>query len=180
MLPSPVDRKLVERLIVAAADRLEGDWLLVGGALAVLWLESDRATEDIDLISLRGSQADRLALMDQAAQIGLPIEVVNSAADYFVRRIQGWDGMIEVLREGASARVFRPNPTLFLLLKLGRLSEADLEDCLLLLRRATEQGLAVDAGRIRAEAAALASTPDEELLQRRERLLAALDSAVER
>ena len=55
----PFDRSLVERVIAAAADRLEGDWLLVGGALAVMWLDSERATEDIDLFSLRGLPADR-------------------------------------------------------------------------------------------------------------------------
>ena len=70
--------------------------------------------------------------------------------------------------------MLRPNPTLFVLLKVRRLSEADLDDCLLLLRRAIERGWAVDAARIRGEIGALAPAPDADAAARRARLLGAL------
>lgn len=177
MLPAAMERKVVDDLLARADDHLEGDWLLVGGALALVWLDSPRATEDIDLFSIRGSQADRLALMDLAVAVGLPVEAVNTAAEYYVRRVAGWDRMIQVWQKGARATVYRADPTLFMLLKLRRLSEADLEDCLLLLRRTAERGLVLDRARIRDDGAALPVTEDTELAQRRALLLEAVERA---
>jgi hypothetical protein len=174
MPPPVVDRNVVEQLVARAVATLEGDWLLVGGGLALLWLDSPRATRDIDLVALRGAQADRLALMDLAADLGLPIETVNAAADYFVRRIEGWEQMLQPLRGGPRARILRPDPTLFVLLKLRRLAESDLDDCLLLLRRAAERGWSIDTERIRREAAALPPSADADLAARRAALLQAL------
>jgi len=169
-----LERKRVERLLAQAGDRLEGDWLLVGGALALVWLDSPRATQDVDLVSLRGSQADRLALMDLAIAMGLPIEAVNAAAEHYVRRVSGWDQMLDVLLRGARATIWRPNPTLFLLLKMRRLSESDLDDCLLLLLRCKEWKVRVDSRRVRAEARELPEAADAALRRRRARLLRAL------
>jgi hypothetical protein len=36
------DRAAIERVVSAIADELEGDWLLVGGALVALWLQRSR------------------------------------------------------------------------------------------------------------------------------------------
>ncbi len=72
-----------------------GEWLLVGGALVSVWVEPRRVTEDIDLIGLTGAPDERLALMDAVFSLGLPVEAVNSAADFFVHRISGWRDEIE-------------------------------------------------------------------------------------
>ena len=136
------DRERLEALLAAMAERLHGDWLLVGGALAALWLdEPGRTTEDVDLIGLSGAPEERLALMQLAQEMGLPIEAVNSAADFFVRRISGWEEEIEIFRTGPKTRIYRPTPTLFLLLKLDRLSEQDLGDCLATIDKARGSGL---------------------------------------
>jgi hypothetical protein len=82
-----------------------------------LWLEPRRVTEDIDLVGLGGSPDDRLDLMRFADAMGLPIEAVNSAADYFVRRVHGWEQELELFLAGTGARLYRPTATLFLLLK---------------------------------------------------------------
>ena len=74
----------------AAGEQLTGDWVLVGGALAALWFAADRVTVDVDLISLPDRPERRYELMDFALAQGLPIEAVNSAADFFLRRIPGW------------------------------------------------------------------------------------------
>jgi hypothetical protein len=164
------DRARIAALIEAISDQLEGDWLLIGGALVALWLEPDRTTEDIDLIGMRGEPAERYALLDFAARSGLPIESINSAADFFVQRIPGWREQVEVLRVGARGRILRPAPTLFLLLKIGRLSERDLADCLAAI---AASGSSLDRARVKAALAALPPA-DAAGAERRARLLAAL------
>jgi hypothetical protein len=141
-------RERLEELLAALAERLDGDWLLLGGALVALWLEPRRVTEDIDLVSLAGLPEQRFQLMEFAATAGLSIEAVNSAADYFVRRIPGWQQEIELFRTGPRARIYRPTPTLFLLVKIGRLSDQDLVDCLAMIARARKDHLPIDSDRV--------------------------------
>jgi len=73
---------------------------------------------------------------------------VNSAAEFFVNRIPDWREQVEPFRAGAVGRVLRPSPTLFLLLKLARLSDTDLADCVALLDRVCAEGLALDSARV--------------------------------
>ena len=162
-----LDRARIEEVVAAIADRLAGDWLLVGGALAALWLSPRRTTEDLDVVGMSGSSAERFALMDLAGELGLPIEALNSAADFFVFRIPDWRDQVEVLRRGARGTVWRPTPTLFVLLKLGRLSDVDLADCLAAIERADADGLALDRGRLLAALGALPRTEDRALAERR-------------
>jgi hypothetical protein len=112
--------------------------------------------------------------MELAADRSLPIEAVNSAADFFVRRIDDWrDHLVELLR-GSTATIYRPSATLFLLLKLERLSEADLDDCLAMMSHCAGTGESIDVGRVRARLDTLANTDDHDLAQRRMRLRDAL------
>ncbi|HUH02936.1 MAG TPA: nucleotidyl transferase AbiEii/AbiGii toxin family protein [Kofleriaceae bacterium] len=171
-----LDRARIERFLARAADRLDGDWLLVGGAAAAVWFAPDRTTEDIDLVGREGTNAERLRLMEVAEEEGLPVEAVNSAADFFVRRIPGWDAAGVVLRRGATATIHRPVATTFLLLKINRLSEQDLDDCLALLAWCGRHGEPVDRDRVRAAVAALRPTNDPALADRRRELDAALAS----
>jgi hypothetical protein len=152
-------RERIQQLVDAAGEELDGDWVLVGGALATLWFSPQRVTEDIDLISVVDGPERRYQLMNFALVQGVPLEAVNSAADFFLRRIPDWTKQLELLHAGARARIFRPTPTLFLLLKTGRMSEADLGDCLALIDLAKRTGLAVDRARVCAH---LGSLPDPE------------------
>jgi hypothetical protein len=111
MKPLRFDRSRIQALLQTAGDRLAGEWLVVGGAAAAAWFSPSRTTEDIDLISLAGTQEARLALMELAADAAIPIEAVNSAADFFVKRIAGWrDQLVELMR-GSSAVIYRPSAT---------------------------------------------------------------------
>lgn len=164
------DRSRIEDFLRLAGERLDGEWLLVGGAAAAAWFAPTRTTEDIDLIGLGGSPAERLALMELAASAALPVEAVNSAADFFIRRIPNWrDRMIE-LHRGTRSTIYRPDATLFLLLKITRLSEVDLSDCLALVGH----GDRIDAAVVRAALDALPSTEDTALRARRDALRAQL------
>ena len=111
---------------------------------------------------------DRFALMDFALDLGLPVEAVNSAADFFVHRIAGWKDEVTLLHAGPTAKIYRPNATLMLLLKIGRLSARDLEDCELVLA----SGEAFDRSRVSSALSALPPTEDADLEARRTRLSA--------
>lgn len=169
-----LDRGRIDAILDAAADALEGDWLLVGGAAAATWFLPERVTEDVDLVSLRGSQLDRLALLSLAESLGLSPEAFNSAADFFVHRIPDWTAEMSPFRQGRGARIHRPSVTLFLLLKVGRLSEVDLADCLTLLRFARDARLPYDPARVAAALDALAPSTDAALVDRRRALRDAL------
>lgn len=169
MTPSrTLDRARIDEVITAVADRVAGEFLLVGGGAVALWLEPRRVTEDIDIIGFNGDARERFALMDVASDLGLPIEAVNSAADFFVFRIPDWRAHVVPLRRGRSGTVYRPDATLLLLLKVARLSETDLDDCLAVLRAHAED---VDAPRVRD---ALRETGDRERDDRVVRLRALL------
>jgi hypothetical protein len=168
------DRSRIQALVERAGARLDGGWLLVGGSAAAIWFAPERTTEDVDLVGLEGTQDERLALMDLAAEASIPVEAVNSAAAYFIRKIPDWrDHLVEVTR-GQRATIYRPTATLFLLLKIGRLSETDLEDCLALLAYCEEHADNLDRERLRMAVSGLPATDDAGLRDRRATLLTAL------
>ena len=112
--------------------------------------------------------------MEVADAEGLPIEVVNSAVDYFIRRIPQWNREVEVLRKGSKATIYRPTPTMFLLFKIARLSEQDLDDCTALVAWCVVHAEALDRPRVADAIAALPPTADSALAERRQRLAAVL------
>jgi len=170
-----LDRGRIERVLQAVCDRLDGEFVLIGGALVAVWLEPRRVTEDIDLVGIAGTAAERFSLMQLADELGLPIEAVNSAADFFLFRIEGWRSELEPLQVGPRATIYRPSATLFLLLKLGRLSEQDLDDCLALLTKVDADGLPLDRARVGRALEALGATEDLARSGRRARLAAAVE-----
>jgi hypothetical protein len=157
---------------------LKGDWVLLGGALVAVWLSAKRRTEDVDLAG-PGKRADeRLQLMRLARELELPVEAVNTAADFFLHQVKGWRRHLVLLQEGRTARIFRPDATLFLILKARRMSQRDLDDCRLLLKRSSARS-ELDPARVRAAIAEMPA-PEPAVKRRRGVLLAALDLAVPR
>jgi hypothetical protein len=169
-----MDRARIEAVVDAIAGRLTGEWLLLGGALVALWVQPRRVTEDIDVVGLDTEGRPRLALLQLAHDLGLPVEALNSAADFFVSRVEGWRDEVEPFRKGAAGTVLRPTPTLFVLLKVERLSETDLADCLAVIARAAEDGLRLDRERLIAAVDALPPRSDPAMLGRRASLRLAL------
>lgn len=162
-----LDRERLDEIVAAVCERLEGEWLLIGGAIAALWFEPRRTTEDVDILGLKGTSSERLALFELADSLGLPVESMNSAADFFVQRIPDWREHLVPFRSGAKGTVYRPSATLFLLLKIGRLDERDLEDCRALIAAKTE---AFDRRRVLAAIDALDETADPAVIARRDEL----------
>lgn len=165
-----LDRSRIDGVVRAMGERLQGDWLLIDGAAIAMWLSPRRVTEDLDVLSMSGNQSDRFSLMDLAEELGLPTEALNSAADFFVHRIPGWRQQLELLHAGSQARIFRPNATLMLLLKIRRLSARDMEDCELVLATPS----LIDVPRVSSVLAQLPATEDQDLLERRTELAALL------
>jgi len=165
-----LDHAQLLRILTEAADRLEGDWLLVGGAAAAIWFDPGRTTEDIDLVPLLDSMTARHHLLELAEHLALPVEALNSAADFFVRRIPGWERDLVQFAEGQRGRLFRPGPGLFLQLKLRRLTEVDFGDCEALLRYLQTRSETLATEPVLAALAALPATDDPALQDRRARL----------
>jgi hypothetical protein len=140
-----LDAARIDAIVQNVSDRLPGDWLLIGGGLAALWFDARRVTEDVDLVGIEGTGADRLSLLGLAHDLGLPVESVNSAADFFVHRIPDWREQLQLFRVGRT-----------------------------LLDRCRSDALSFDGDRVLAAMAALPATNDAELSARRSRLAEAL------
>ena len=162
-----LERQSIESIVHAVADRLEGEWLLVGGALVALWLQPERTTEDVDLVGFQRSADSRLELFELADELGLPVEIMNTAADFFVERIPGWREETEPFYRGTRGAIHRPSPTLFLLLKVRRLSPRDLSDCRALIEKASTESLPLDAERVVHAIDGLPAAEDAALAERR-------------
>ena len=104
-----------------------------------------------------------------------PRPVPRLAGAFFLHEIDGWrSGLIEVHR-GPTATVCVPSPTVFVLSKLERLSESDLDDCRAMIRWARAIGAALDLARLRAAIGDRLATSAERA-RRVAALLAALDA----
>lgn len=124
-----MDSTKINTLIDQLLEALDGDWLLVGGALLHVLGISDRYTLDVDLVPLQEvTNKDQLKAIDVAVKNNLPPESINFAAEYFVKKQKNWKREIILLKQTKSARLFRPSRKLFKKLKLARGSEADLLD----------------------------------------------------
>lgn len=69
----------------------------------------------------------RLLLMNVAVRSGLPIEVINPGADFFLRQIPNWKASLILFKSGKKGNLFRPS---FLKLKLNRGTDTDIADCI--------------------------------------------------
>ncbi len=141
--------KTLKRFVELAGDRLVGDWVIMGGTVLPLLGIEHRTTNDIDIAGPEDAGNEGLfALMSIAEQLGLPVETINQAGAYFLHRIDGWQNEIILLHRGESASIHRPGATLFILLKIGRMTESDLADCIEFLRYAEEVGDPIDSVRL--------------------------------
>jgi len=146
-----LDSHLLKEFLKLAGDQLRGEWLLIGGTLLPAVGIDVRSTVDIDLLGLGTSEAGQtLQLMELAESLGLPVESVNQAAAFFLKKAGYQKSDLIVLHQGASAVIYRPSLELYWKLKMGRLSETDLQDCLRYLEFCTEVNDPVDHQRLSA------------------------------
>jgi hypothetical protein len=121
---------LLRKFLKLASEELEGQWLLVGGTLLPAVGIDIRSTIDIDLIGLGSKEKNQnLELMSLAEKLGLSIEVINQAAEFFVAKKKPTQGDMIELITGPKATIYRPTVELYWSLKIHRLTEADSLDC---------------------------------------------------
>lgn len=124
-----LDSKLLKRFLKQASSSLTGRWLLIGGTLLPAIGLDIRATIDIDLIGLGAKEkAQNLELMNLAEALGLSIESINQAAEFFLQKAGYTEADLIPLQTGKHCTIFRPSAALYLKLKVARLSESDLQD----------------------------------------------------
>jgi hypothetical protein len=142
-----IDSQIVKRFAKKASDELPGDWVIIGGSVLPLMGIDHRVTVDIDVAGPDTvKQQHVLKLMKIAEGLGLAPEAVNQAGAFFLHKIKGWEKHLVLIQEGKKGRVFRPNLNLFIRLKIGRLSESDLGDCIKMICHVSgEELLGIDA-----------------------------------
>lgn len=144
-----INKSLLKKFIHKAGEKLQGDWVLLGGSLIPFLGEFIRTTHDIDLAGFGTTeQSQTLKLLELSEDLGLPIEAINQAATFFLHKIPKWKEDLVVIHKGASATIYRPNASLYIILKLSRLSNSDLEDCLAMLKIAKNLEEKIDANRL--------------------------------
>ena len=130
-----INTKISKKFLELAAKELKGDWVVMGGTVMVLMGVNERFTVDIDLAGPKtATQADTLKLMTIAEKIGLAPEAINQAGAFFLNRIPRWEDNLVPILQTKQFSLSRPNSFLFLQLKIARLSESDLGDCLNMLK----------------------------------------------
>jgi hypothetical protein len=126
-----LNHKILKRVVDKVSDQIAGDWLIIGGTVLPLVGIDYRVTVDVDLVSFLGADNQSLLdLMNIASELKLPVETINQAGAFFLQKIPRWQEKVVLVQAGKKGRVFRPNLHLFFELKLKRLSETDLQDCI--------------------------------------------------
>lgn len=125
----------LKKFVQLASKSLTGEWVIIGGTvMAVLGLDY-RVTVDIDFVNLngKGSNSESLKLMEIAETLGLPVEAVNQAGAYFLSKIDDAREHLVEIQKGPRCTIYRPDVYLFVRLKLGRFTQTDLDDCLVMI-----------------------------------------------
>jgi hypothetical protein len=121
--------KTLKILLKKVGDELNGEWVLIGGTVLPALGIDYRATVDVDLIPIHNNDNEALLeLMNLADSMNLPIESINSAGTFFLKKQTHFEKNLVLLHKGKKGKIFRPDFLLYLKLKIARLSEQDLSD----------------------------------------------------
>lgn len=170
-----IQREQYNNFLKSVADDLEGDWLVIGGSLLAIIQAESRTTVDIDLCPLNEMTNElRLSLMTVAQNAGLSIESINPAADFFLKQIPNWKSSIVLFMAGQKGNLYRPSFELYLKLKIERLSQTDIEDCILYYKWNKENQLSAEYTEILNHKMTFEKVADK--VQSLQKLLSILDS----
>jgi hypothetical protein len=165
--------KILKKFLKLASETLTGEWVFVGGTVLPSLGVEHRPTVDIDFVALQPSNNDQtLKLMSIAEKLALPVESINQAASYFFFKTKYQkEDLIPLLQE-KNCIIYRPSVTLFLILKIQRMSPTDLDDCREMLRYAKKLKEPLATARVKHAILTLqASEKNTSLRDRREELL---------
>lgn len=126
-----LDSKTLALFLDKAVNKLTGRWILIGGTLLPAVGIDIRSTVDIELIGLgKNERSMSLELMNLADNLDLNIEAINQAADFFLQKIKFDESDLVILQQSKNCKIFRPSASLYLRLKMARLTESDLQDAI--------------------------------------------------
>ena len=131
----------MKKFIAKVLTNLEGEWVIIGGTVLSLLGIDERVTMDIDMVAINNKQSNSqsIKLMEIAESLGLPVEAINQAGEYFLSKVDGFQDHLILFAESKKCKIYRPDAYLFLKLKLARSSETDLRDCMAFLRHNQEE-----------------------------------------
>lgn len=169
-----INQAILKRFLKIAGSQLVGDWVILGGSVLPLLGIEKRVTLDIDLAAKsKIGNKEQMKLFEIAESLDLPVEAINTAAGYFLHKIKGWEDCLVLLYEGKKCRFYRPSASLFIQLKITRLSESDYSDCLEMIRFAKKANEDISQ-KVEREVKRLLSNSSGELKSRQEGILKAL------
>ena len=136
-----INSKLMKKFIAKVLTNLEGEWVIIGGTVLSLLGIDERVTMDIDMVAINNKQSNSqsIKLMEIAESLGLPVEAINQAGEYFLSKVDGFQDHLILFAESRKCKIYRPDAYLFLKLKLARSSETDIRDCMAFLRHNQEE-----------------------------------------
>ena len=142
-----INSKLMNKFLKKALNSLDGDWIIIGGTLLPMMGIDHRVTIDIDIINLdfKSSTNETIQLMEIAESLKLPIESINQAGAYFLSKIDNLKEHLVLLDKSKKCRIYRPDAYLYIRLKIARMSESDLSDCLIFIKNNIEEYLLMKA-----------------------------------
>jgi hypothetical protein len=144
-----MNKNTLNKFIDNMVKSLKGEWILIGGSLLYLLDISSRVTLDIDIVSVgESTNKDTLKLMEIAEKLSLPPEAINQAGALYLKKISGWKNNLVEIKSSSDCTIYRPNATLYVLLKLNRLSQADAEDIVAMLSFAKVKKEVIDIERL--------------------------------
>jgi len=127
----------MKKFIETAVHQLEGEWLVMGGTVLPLMGIDLRVTVDIDIVNLDAKTSNRnsLQLMEIAESMGFPVEVINQSGAFFLSKVEDAKEHLVLFAASKKCKIYRPDAYLFLKLKIARLTQSDLDDCLAFIKK---------------------------------------------
>ncbi len=170
-----IDRKLLQKFQKLALASLSGEWVVIGGTVLHLLDRDERLTLDIDLARKSGKLDETIELMDIAEKLKLPVTAINQAGSFFLKQIPDWESKLVLWAESKACRLYRPNGELYLQLKMARMSESDLQDCLQMIDYCKQEGEALNQKFLHKEIQKqIKKAPSEDCISRLEKLASAI------
>lgn len=127
-----ITSKIIQSFVKLAKQKLSGNWILLGGTVLHYFNKDLRVTTDIDIYrnDSKSSNADQLELMKISESLNLPVETINISAGFFLEKMKDYSKHLVLIEESKKFKLYRPDLYLFCRLKIQRLSEGDLQDCI--------------------------------------------------
>ena len=104
-----INSKLMKKFIAKVLTNLEGEWVIIGGTVLTLLGIDERVTMDIDMVAINNKQSNSqsIKLMEIAESLGLPVEAINQAGEYFLSKVDGFQDHLILFAESKKCKIYR-------------------------------------------------------------------------